>query len=110
MFQALSAIMFSGMYLGLWGAFLPSHSRGLSATRRVIKLLDSMTPSPEIIAAGGDGAPLLTSGKIEFRNVTFAYPARPYLNVLEDFNLVIDAGGLAASAALFVLFFFDSNR
>ena len=31
-------------------------------------------------------------GRIEFRNVTFAYPSRPDINVLENFSLVIEPG------------------
>lgn len=95
MFQALSSIMFCGLFLGIWGAMLPNYTRGFMATSHVIGLLDSMTPIPKTTVVVAGGAPLVTSGRIEFRNVTFAYPARPHLNVLENFNLVINAGGLA---------------
>jgi ATP-binding cassette subfamily B (MDR/TAP) protein 1 len=35
-------------------------------------------------------------GKIEFRNVSFAYPSRPDVNVLKNFNLIINAGQTVA--------------
>ena len=39
-----------------------------------------------------DSAPIKLNGKIEFRNVTFAYPTRKDVTVLEDLNFSISPG------------------
>jgi len=54
---------------------------------------------PEIdnLAEGGlKPDPASVRGRVEFRNVTFAYPSRPAATVLRDFSLVIEAGHTVA--------------
>jgi ATP-binding cassette subfamily B (MDR/TAP) protein 1 len=97
----------------LWGqafALAPDVSRALSATRRLLNVLElgltknlsaSLQPCPDI------EAPLSTTEKpssssqpsgasITFQNVHFAYPARPSTRVLHGLDLSIRPGQFAA--------------
>lgn len=40
--------------------------------------------------------PAATAGNIEIRGVTFSYPTRPGIPVLQDFNLDVPAGKVTA--------------
>jgi ABC-type multidrug transport system fused ATPase/permease subunit len=85
----------------LTGAFLiggaaPNFGTIASAQAAAFKIIDIIKRSPPIdvksedgVVPGRDGAPPL-QGRIEFRNVRFAYPSRPDTLILDDFNLVIE--------------------
>jgi ATP-binding cassette subfamily B (MDR/TAP) protein 1 len=67
------------------------------AKRAIFHLIDRVSaidPSSE----DGDKPSAPSAGRIEFRNVTFAYPTRPNEPVLRNFSLVIDAGENTALA------------
>ena len=59
--------------------------RAFAATERVLSLLDVKLES-----AGEDNN--LTNGDIDFANISFAYPARPDIQILEGLNLTIQHG------------------
>lgn len=63
--------------------------RGIGAGTRIFELLDR-TPAIQ----PGEGAVLLParSGPLRFENITFSYPTRSGVNVLEDFNLEVNVG------------------
>lgn len=63
--------------------------RGIGAGTRIFDLLDR-TPAIQ----PGEGAVLdpARSGPLRFENITFSYPTRSGLNVLEDFNLEVNVG------------------
>src|SRR5690606_19303667 len=64
--------------------------RGLSAAERVFALIDA---TPRVVQT--DPQPIgRLAGRIEFRDLTFGY--EPETTVLENFNLVIDAGETVA--------------
>ncbi len=84
----------------LTGAFLiggaaPNFGTIASAQAAAFKIIEIIKRSPPIdvnsnegLFPGRDGVPPL-QGRIEFRNVRFAYPSRPEALILDDFNLVI---------------------
>jgi ATP-binding cassette, subfamily B (MDR/TAP), member 1 len=85
----------------LTGAFLiggaaPNFGTIAAAQAAAFKIIEIIKRSPPIdvksedgLVPGRDGAPPL-QGRIEFRNVRFAYPSRPDTLILDDFNLVIE--------------------
>jgi ATP-binding cassette subfamily B protein len=63
------------------------YQRAMASTSRILNLLDTEVQ----IVSGDDELDVgAVAGKIEFRDVTFAYPGRE--PVLRDFNLTINAG------------------
>jgi hypothetical protein len=63
--------------------------RGIGAGTRIFELLDR-TPAVQ----PGEGVVLAPArfGPIRFENVTFSYPTRRGVNVLEDFDLEVNVG------------------
>jgi ATP-binding cassette subfamily B protein len=78
--------------IGAWGDLWAEFMRAAGAAERVFDLTDRR---PEMPTAGG--ATLGTvRGEVELRRVSFAYPARPDLQVLKDVDLVIHPGEVVA--------------
>lgn len=71
----------------LWGDF----AKALGASERVFELLDR---EPKL--RGGSKVLEATQGAVEFHGVSFAYPTRPEITVLRDFNLTLAAGETVA--------------
>lgn len=63
-------------------------SRGVASKKRIIEVLNC---EPAIKDGAYDGETIV-KGKVEFRNVSFAYPGNKGASVIEDFNLVISPG------------------
>lgn len=97
----------------LWGqafALAPDVSRALSATRRLLNVLElgstkklsaRLEPMPDIEAAPSvnEKAPSLAGGaSINFKQVKFSYPARPDTRVLHGLDMSIRPGQFAALA------------
>lgn len=95
----------------LWGqafALAPDVSRALSATRRLLNVLElgstkklsaSLEPMRDIEAAPSvsEKAPASAGGaSITFRQVKFSYPARPDIRVLHGLDISIRPGQFAA--------------
>lgn len=85
----LMIVAFSVGSLGsLWGDFMSA----VGAGKRIFEILDRL---PTMALHSGIKTKNL-SGAAEFNNVSFAYPARPELNVLENFNLRLDPNKVVA--------------
>ena len=63
-------------------------SRGVASQKRIMEILNC---EPAIKDGAYDGETIV-KGKVEFRNVSFAYPGNEDASVIEDFNLVISPG------------------
>lgn len=79
--QVLNAVMRMTM-------IFQTASRGVASKKRIIEVLNC---EPAIKDGAYDGETTV-KGKVEFRNVSFAYPGNEGGSVIEDFNLVISAG------------------
>jgi ABC-type multidrug transport system fused ATPase/permease subunit len=85
-----------GLGLGQVGANAAKVLGGLGASGRVIYLFERIPTIPKP-ASDDDGKkstekslkPATMEGNIEFSNVTFSYPSRPDIAVLDDFSLSI---------------------
>lgn len=79
--QVLNAVMRMTM-------IFQTASRGVASQKRIMEVLNC---EPAIKDGAYDGETIV-KGKVEFRNVSFAYPGNEGASVIEDFNLVILPG------------------
>lgn len=79
--QVLNAVMRMTM-------IFQTASRGVASQKRIMEILNC---EPAIKDGAYDGETIV-KGKVEFRNVSFAYPGNEDASVIEDFNLVISSG------------------
>lgn len=79
--QVLNAVMRMTM-------IFQTASRGIASQKRIMEILNC---EPAIKDGAYDGETIV-KGKVEFRNVSFAYPGNEDASVIEDFNLVISPG------------------
>lgn len=79
--QVLNAVMRMTM-------IFQTASRGVASQKRIMEILNC---EPAIKDGAYDGETIV-KGKVEFRNVSFAYPGNKGASVIEDFNLVISPG------------------
>lgn len=69
-------------------------TRASVAAAKLFELIDRKS-AIDPFNAGGE-RPLETIGEITLKNVTFAYPARPGVTVLDDFSVKFPAGKTTA--------------
>ena len=79
--QVLNAVMRMTM-------IFQTASRGVASQKRIMEILNC---EPAIKDGAYDGETIV-KGKVEFRNVSFAYPGNEGASVIEGFNLVISPG------------------
>ncbi|GAB4820940.1 hypothetical protein N2152v2_007986 [Parachlorella kessleri] len=97
-FEQILKVFFS-IFLSAMGAaqaqaFFPDVAKGKAACMNVFTIIDR---KPLIDASSPDGKkPLECHGSIELREVTFAYPLRPEVQVFRKFTLTIPAGQMVA--------------
>jgi ATP-binding cassette subfamily B protein len=77
-----------GALSGLYGDFM----KASGASRRVFQLLDHT----EGLEKAGGAAVETVLGRVRFEGVHFAYPTRPDLPVLQDFDLSLEPGRVVA--------------
>jgi ABC-type multidrug transport system fused ATPase/permease subunit len=71
------------------GASQASIMRGIGAGTRIFELLDR---APAVQPGVGVVLDPARSGPLRFENITFSYPTRRGVNVLEDFHLEVNVG------------------
>lgn len=79
--QVLNAVMRMTM-------IFQTASRGIASKKRVMEIINC-NPA---IKSGTYNKETAVKGKVEFKNVSFAYPGMDNENVIENFNLVINPG------------------
>lgn len=79
--QVLNAVMRMTM-------IFQTASRGIASKRRVMEIINC----EPAIKSGTYNKETAIKGKVEFKNVSFAYPGMDNENVIENFNLVINPG------------------
>lgn len=99
-------------------SYFAQFSQATVAASRVFEVIDRV---PEIDPYSPEGRmPSSTRGKIEFRGVSFAYPSRPTMPILQSLNLVIPSSKTIAlvgasgggKSTIFALIerFYDPNQ
>ena len=85
----LMIVAFSVGSLGsLWGDFMSA----VGAGKRIFEIMDRKTA----IDMQSGIKPATLTGSVHFKNVSFAYPARPELDVLKEFNLRLEPNKVVA--------------
>ena len=79
--QVLNAVMRMTM-------IFQTASRGIASKKRVMEIINC----EPAIKSGTYNKETAVKGKVEFKNVSFAYPGMDNENVIENFNLVINQG------------------
>lgn len=92
--RTLMAIMMSAQGIGNATSFLGETDNAMKAGKAIVDLRDRIVPIDAFQESGQRIHPL--NGKIEFKNITFSYPTRPEVTVLENYNLTIEAGQTVA--------------
>ena len=79
LFQIFICVMMGSMSLGQAFPILEIFGNGLAAAAKIFKIIEQ---KPKIDSSSDKGEkPEKISGRLEFRNVSFTYPARPEVQV-----------------------------
>ncbi|NWI20704.1 ABCBB protein, partial [Crypturellus soui] len=92
--QVFFGILVGALNLGQVSPCLEAFATGRGAATNIFETIDK---KPTIDCMAEDGYKLdKVHGEIEFHNVTFYYPSRPDVKILENLNMVIKAGETTA--------------
>ncbi|XP_032757840.1 bile salt export pump isoform X2 [Rattus rattus] len=92
--QIFLCVILAAMNIGHASSCLEIFSTGCSAATNIFQTIDRQ---PVIDCMSGDGYKLdRIKGEIEFHNVTFHYPSRPDVKILDNLNMVIKPGETTA--------------
>lgn len=97
MYTVVFLILDASFVVGQFGPFLQTFALAAAAGQKIISLLDR--PDPGINVYSKEGLPMpepVESNSIVLENVTFVYPARAAVRVVEDVNLTFEAGKVTA--------------
>jgi len=79
--------MFIGGSIGGLGDIFSALQKAVGASERVLEILEEKTESSPIAHQ-----PIIFQNKIEFKNVSFAYPTRAEIDVLQNINFELKVG------------------
>lgn len=87
-------ILDASFVVGQFGPFLQTFALAAAAGQKIISLLDR--PNSPIDVYSTEGLQMPDTADIVLENVSFAYPARPSVTVVEDVSLTFEAGKVTA--------------
>ncbi|KAL5593006.1 hypothetical protein FOBRF1_012108 [Fusarium oxysporum] len=93
-FTVLFSVIIAASIINSVAPHLISFSRAASAANQFFVVIDRESNINPFDESGL--IPLSTEGVIELRNVTFSYPTRPNIRVLDNYSLSIPAGKITA--------------
>ncbi|XP_027534459.1 bile salt export pump isoform X6 [Neopelma chrysocephalum] len=92
--QVFFGVLVGALNLGQASPCLEAFATGRGAAANIFETIDK---KPTIDCMSEDGYKLdKVRGEIEFHNVTFHYPSRPDIKILDNLNMVIKAGETTA--------------
>ncbi|NWI00115.1 ABCBB protein, partial [Tichodroma muraria] len=92
--QVFFGVLIGALNLGQASPCLEAFATGRGAATNIFETIDK---KPTIDCMSEDGYKLdKVRGEIEFHNVTFNYPSRPDVKILDNLNMVIKAGETTA--------------
>uniref|UniRef100_A0A3B5MPP8 ATP-binding cassette, sub-family B (MDR/TAP), member 11a n=1 Tax=Xiphophorus couchianus TaxID=32473 RepID=A0A3B5MPP8_9TELE len=92
--QVFFGVLMAAMNLGQASPCLEAFASGRAAAKTIFETIDR---EPEINCFSDDGHKLdKVKGDLEFHNITFFYPSRPDVKILDNLNMQIKAGETTA--------------
>mmetsp|Transcript_13835 Transcript_13835/g.23609 ORF Transcript_13835/g.23609 Transcript_13835/m.23609 type:complete len:1415 (+) Transcript_13835:1379-5623(+) len=88
--QAISALLFAAMQLGMISAVMPNVSKAKIAATRIFRLIDRKSEINAFDPSGDKISEVL--GNVEFEHLKFEYPTRKEIPVLRDLSVSIGQG------------------
>ena len=82
-------ISFSAQGVSRAASFLPDMKKASAGAKQIMNLLERKS---KMDVDSGESPTEPFSGKIEFRDVEFAYPDRKFVKILEGFSHTVDSG------------------
>lgn len=96
LFQAFLALLFTAYTIAEAGSMTNDISRGSSAVGSVFAILNRDSEIESEASWSSDAAQKGIKGRVELKNVVFAYPSRPEQMILRGLSLKINAGTTVA--------------
>lgn len=94
MMKAFSAVVFGAMMSGQMSSMAPDVAKATEAAQKIYTIIKEQEL---YIQANPPGtAKPDFQGKLEFKNIEFAYPARPHAQILRGLNLTVNPGETVA--------------
>ncbi|KAF7548406.1 hypothetical protein G7Z17_g7084 [Cylindrodendrum hubeiense] len=93
-FTVLLSVVIAAISLTTLAPYSIDFSRAISAAAKLFQLIDRKSAIDPLDKSGD--IPSETIGEVELENVTFAYPTRPGITVLDNFSLRVPAGKVTA--------------
>ncbi|KAM5345029.1 hypothetical protein ACJ41O_010891 [Fusarium nematophilum] len=93
-FTVLLSVVIAAINLTQLAPYSIDFSRAISAAAKLFTLIDRKSAIDPFDKSGE--IPSETTGLVELENVTFAYPTRPGITVLDEFSLRVPAGKVTA--------------
>ncbi|KAL5043626.1 hypothetical protein BDW71DRAFT_216223 [Aspergillus fruticulosus] len=90
----LTSVLIGSQSLTLIGPFIGEVSKTSAAAQELFQVIDRMSNIDSLSSCGGTLTAV--TGHISFRNVSFAYPSRPSVRVLDDVSVDFEAGKTTA--------------
>lgn len=93
-FSVLLSVVIAAVSLTALAPYSIDFTRASAAAAQMFELIDRQSDIDPFSEEGEQ--PKDTIGDIELQNVSFAYPTRPGITVLDDFSLKVPAGKVTA--------------
>ncbi|CAG8462314.1 5329_t:CDS:10 [Acaulospora colombiana] len=90
------AILIGAFSVGNAAPHITSVANAMGAAAKLFAVIDRVPPIDSSKESGKRLSRSEVQGRIEFKNVDFSYPSRPDVQVLKNFNLVIEPGQTVA--------------
>ncbi|KIW90765.1 uncharacterized protein Z519_08548 [Cladophialophora bantiana CBS 173.52] len=92
----LMSIVIGTSSMGLVAPSLPNFIKAAAAAQQVLKILDKSSPRDKTPDQSHKIIPATIAGQLSLRNVSFAYPTRRTISVLNDLSIEIPANQFTA--------------
>ncbi|KAL2261568.1 hypothetical protein VTK26DRAFT_3875 [Humicola hyalothermophila] len=93
-FTVLLSVVIGSVQITMLAPYSIEFTRATTAANQLFKLIDRSSAIDPFDDSGEQ--PAETTGLVELENVTFAYPTRPGITVLDNFSLTVPAGKVTA--------------
>ena len=90
------SVVIGSSSMGLVAPSLPSFIKAASSAQQILKVLDDAKSPDGVSAHAHKLIPAAINGRLSLRNISFSYPTRPTVRVLEELSIEIPENQLTA--------------